>query len=86
MRARGRAAKVTRTAPCVKVRFTSGSGSEVLLGHADGQSMLYPEVRCLLVVKGAGSQGALRVTQHYVRIFPVHKSLRKLATGISSTP
>ena len=41
----------------VKVRFTSGSGSEVLLGHAHGQSMLYLEARCLLVVKGAGSQG-----------------------------
>jgi propanediol dehydratase large subunit len=41
----------------VKVRFTSGSGSEVLLGHAHGQSMLYLEARCILLVKGAGSQG-----------------------------
>jgi len=41
----------------IKVRFTSGSGSEVLMGHADGQSMLYLEARCLLAVKGAGSQG-----------------------------
>jgi len=41
----------------VKVRFTSGSGSEVLLGHAHGHSMLYLEARCILVVKGAGSQG-----------------------------
>jgi len=41
----------------VKVRFTSGSGSEVLLGHANGHSMLYLEARCLLLVKGAGSQG-----------------------------
>ena len=41
----------------VKVRFTSGSGSEVLLGHAQGHSMLYLEARCILLVKGAGSQG-----------------------------
>jgi propanediol dehydratase large subunit len=41
----------------VKVRFTSGSGSEVLLGHARGHSMLYLEARCILLVKGAGSQG-----------------------------
>jgi propanediol dehydratase large subunit len=41
----------------VKVRFTSGSGSEVLLGHARGRSMLYLEARCILLVKGAGSQG-----------------------------
>lgn len=41
----------------VKVRFTSGSGSEALMGHARGRSMIYLEARCLLVVKGAGSQG-----------------------------
>jgi propanediol dehydratase large subunit len=41
----------------VKVRFTSGSGSEVLLGHDHGHSMLYLEARCILLVKGAGSQG-----------------------------
>lgn len=41
----------------VKVRFTSGTGSEVLMGHAEGKSMLYLEARCLMVVKGAGSQG-----------------------------
>ncbi len=41
----------------VKVRFTSGSGSEVLLGHGHGHSMLYLEARCILLVKGAGSQG-----------------------------
>jgi propanediol dehydratase large subunit len=41
----------------VKVRFSSGSGSEVLMGHAQGKSMLYLEARCLLLVKGAGSQG-----------------------------
>jgi propanediol dehydratase large subunit len=41
----------------IKVRFTSGSGSEVLLGHAHGRSMLYLEARCILLAKGAGSQG-----------------------------
>ncbi|MBI4606525.1 MAG: propanediol dehydratase [Planctomycetes bacterium] len=41
----------------IKARFTSGSGSEALMGHAGGCSMLYLEARCLLVVKGAGSQG-----------------------------
>lgn len=41
----------------VKSRFTSGSGSEALMGHGQGWSMLYLEVRCLLMVKGAGSQG-----------------------------
>jgi propanediol dehydratase large subunit len=41
----------------VKTRFTSGTGSEVLMGHAEGKSMLYLETRCLLVTKGAGSQG-----------------------------
>ncbi len=41
----------------VKVRFTSGTGSEALMGHSEGRSMLYLEARCLLAVKGAGSQG-----------------------------
>ena len=41
----------------VKVRFTSGTGSEALMGHAEGCSMLYLEARCLMVTHGAGSQG-----------------------------
>ena len=41
----------------VKVRFTSGTGSEALMGHAQGLSMLYLESRCLSVVRAAGSQG-----------------------------
>lgn len=41
----------------VKIRFTSGTGSEALMGHAEGCSMLYLEARCLLVTVGAGSQG-----------------------------
>jgi propanediol dehydratase large subunit len=41
----------------IKSRFTSGSGSEALMGYGLGWSMLYLEIRCLLMVKGAGSQG-----------------------------
>jgi len=41
----------------VKVRFTSGTGSEALMGYAQGYSMLYLEARCLAVVRAAGSQG-----------------------------
>ncbi len=41
----------------VKVRFTSGGGSEALMGHAQGKSMLYLEARCLACVRAAGSQG-----------------------------
>jgi propanediol dehydratase large subunit len=41
----------------VKVRFTSGTGSEALMGYAEQRSMLYLEARCLLVTRGAGSQG-----------------------------
>ncbi len=41
----------------VKTRFTSGTGSEALMGHSEGRSMLYLEARCLLVTRGAGSQG-----------------------------
>ena len=41
----------------VKIRFTSGTGSEALMGHAERCSMLYLEARCLLVTRGAGSQG-----------------------------
>ena len=42
----------------VKTRFTSGTGSEALMGHSEGKSMLYLEARCLLVTRGAGSQGS----------------------------
>ncbi|MDX6512640.1 MAG: propanediol dehydratase large subunit, partial [Gaiellaceae bacterium] len=41
----------------IKVRFTSGGGSEALMGHAEGCSMLYLEARCLSLVRAAGSQG-----------------------------
>ena len=41
----------------VKVRFTSGTGSEALMGYAEGHSMLYLEARCLAAVRAAGSQG-----------------------------
>lgn len=41
----------------IKMRFTSGTGSEVQMGNAEGKSMLYLEIRCILVAKGAGVQG-----------------------------
>ncbi|SET18557.1 glycerol dehydratase large subunit [Natronincola peptidivorans] len=41
----------------LKMRFTSGTGSEVLMGNAEGKSMLYLETRCIMVTKGAGVQG-----------------------------
>ena len=41
----------------VKVRFTSGGGSEALMGESEGKSMFYLEARCLAVVRAAGSQG-----------------------------
>ena len=41
----------------LKMRFTSGSGSEVQMGYAEGHSMLYLESRCLYVTRGAGVQG-----------------------------
>ena len=41
----------------LKMRFTSGTGSEVLMGYAEGKSMLYLEARCLYITKGAGVQG-----------------------------
>jgi len=41
----------------LKMRFTSGTGSEVQMGYADGKSMLYLEARCIMITKGAGVQG-----------------------------
>ena len=41
----------------LKMRFTSGTGSEVQMGAAEGRSMLYLEARCILVTRGAGVQG-----------------------------
>jgi propanediol dehydratase large subunit len=41
----------------IKMRFTSGTGSEVQMGNAESKSMLYLEIRCVMVTKGAGVQG-----------------------------
>ena len=41
----------------LKMRYTSGTGSEVLMGYAEGKSMLYLEARCIMITKGAGVQG-----------------------------
>lgn len=41
----------------MKMRFSSGTGSEVMMGYAEGKSMLYLEARCVWMVKAGGSQG-----------------------------
>jgi len=41
----------------LKMRFTSGTGSEVQMGYAEGKSMLYLEAKCILIAKAAGVQG-----------------------------
>ena len=41
----------------LKMRFTSGSGSEVLMGYTEGKSMLYLEARCIYITKASGVQG-----------------------------
>lgn len=41
----------------LKMRFTSGAGSEVMMGYAEGKSMLYLEARCIFITKASGVQG-----------------------------
>lgn len=41
----------------LKMRFTSGAGSEALMGYPEGKSMLYLEARCILLTKASGVQG-----------------------------
>jgi propanediol dehydratase large subunit len=41
----------------LKMRFTSGSGAECLMGEAEGKSMLYLEARCVFTSRAAGAQG-----------------------------
>jgi propanediol dehydratase large subunit len=41
----------------LKLRFTSGSGAEVLMGASEGKSMLYLEARCIAITRAAGAQG-----------------------------
>ncbi|MGB9812222.1 MAG: propanediol/glycerol family dehydratase large subunit [Thermovenabulum sp.] len=41
----------------LKMRFTSGTGSEVQMGYAEGKSMLYLEAKCIMITRGAGVQG-----------------------------
>ncbi len=41
----------------IKTRFTSGTGSELLMGNTEKKSMLYLEARCLYMTKACGSQG-----------------------------
>jgi len=41
----------------LKMRYTSGTGAEVLMGYTEKRSMLYLEARCIYITKGAGVQG-----------------------------
>jgi len=41
----------------LKMRYTSGTGSEVQMGYSEGKSMLYLEIRCIMITKAAGVQG-----------------------------
>ncbi|MEX1109263.1 MAG: propanediol/glycerol family dehydratase large subunit, partial [Dongiaceae bacterium] len=41
----------------MKMRSTSGAGSELLMGFHDARSMLYLEARCLCMQRGMGVQG-----------------------------
>lgn len=41
----------------LKLRFTSGSGSEVQMGYAEGRSMLYLEAKCIMITRASGVQG-----------------------------
>ena len=41
----------------LKMRVTSGAGAEVLMGDAEGQSMLALEARCVSLARAMGSQG-----------------------------
>lgn len=41
----------------IKIRYTSGTGSEVQMGYAESKSMLYLETRCVMIARGAGVQG-----------------------------
>lgn len=42
----------------IKNRYSSGTGSEVLMGNAEQKSMLYLEIRCLFYTKACGIQGS----------------------------
>ncbi|WP_052238432.1 propanediol/glycerol family dehydratase large subunit [Mycolicibacterium setense] len=41
----------------IKMRLSSGAGSEVLMGQAERKSMNYLESRCVALAKGIGAQG-----------------------------
>ncbi len=41
----------------LKMRFTSGTGSEVQMAFAEGKSMLYLEIKCIMLTKASGVQG-----------------------------
>lgn len=42
----------------IKNRYSSGTGSEALMGNAEKQSALYLEIKCLFYTKASGIQGS----------------------------
>ena len=52
-----------------KIRFSSGTGSEVLMGNSEGKSMLFLEIRCLMCIKGQGAR-AYRMAPSAALPFP----------------
>lgn len=41
----------------IKMRVTSGTGAEVLLGHSEKKSLLYLEILCVYLARACGTQG-----------------------------
>ncbi|UMZ73454.1 propanediol/glycerol family dehydratase large subunit [Natranaerofaba carboxydovora] len=41
----------------LKLRFTSGTGAECVMGYSEGKSMLYLEIRCIMMTRATGIQG-----------------------------
>lgn len=41
----------------IKMRSSSGSGAELLMGDTEGKSLLYLEARCIWITKASGIQG-----------------------------
>ena len=61
----------------LKMRYTSGTGSEALMGYSESKSMLYLESRCIFITKGAGF--FVFVAKH--PILPVFARLTRFSTS-----
>lgn len=56
----------------IKMRFTSGTGAELLMGESEGKSTLYLEARCIAMTRGSGVQG---VQNGGISCSPINASL-----------